>query len=76
MVKIKPTDSKREIVNKLLSGKVTLENPYYKPCIELMDAIAFLKRHKQKVPKMLEELFEELHKKNLSYNPLKQRKER
>ena len=63
--------TEKEIFEKILSGKATLENPYYKPCLEIMDVIAFLKQNKKKVPKLIEGLFEELHQKNLSYDPLR-----
>ena len=60
-----------KLFNKILSGKATIENPYTKPLLELWEVIAYLKTNKQKVPKLLEDLAEEFHKKNLSYNPFK-----
>ena len=74
MAKIKKTDSKKEIFRKIFSGKATIENPYAKPLLELWDVIGFLKRNNQPIPKLLEELTEEIHKKNLSYDPLKKLK--
>ncbi len=66
---IKLTDTKREVMKKLLSGEATLKNPYADTLLELWDAIGFLKRNKQKVPKLLKELAEEVHKKNMSWKP-------
>lgn len=69
MVNIKPTDTKREVIDKILSGKATLENPLYQPAIDLQEVIFFLKKHKQKVPKVLEEFKEEVYQAHLKWKP-------
>ena len=62
-------NAQKELLSRLLKGEVTLENPYAKPLLELWDAIAFLEKNKQKVPTLLKELAEEVHKTNMSYKP-------
>lgn len=69
MNKIKKTDTERDIFNKLCKGGITLENPLYKPTIELQEVIQFLKQKKHKVPKVLEEFAENLYKEHLKWKP-------
>lgn len=69
MAKIKSTDSGKEIMKKILSGKATLENPLYQPAIDLMDVVVFLKKHKYKVPKILEDFKEEIYQAHLKWRP-------
>ena len=68
-MKIKPTDSEREVFNKICSGKATIDNPYAKPLQELWEVEMCLKENKKKVPKILKDMIEETHKLNLSWKP-------
>lgn len=68
-MKIKPIGLEREIFNKIVNGKARIDNPYAKPLMELWEVEGLLIKNKKKVPKILNDLIEEIHKLNLNWKP-------
>jgi len=69
MAKIKSTDSEKEVMKKILSGKATIEAPFVKELESIWELEAFLNGYNRKLPKVFKDLEKELHRRNLSWKP-------